>query len=63
MVTGKILYWLGFLVIVLELVSYIRNMVVIPHTLTNIGISIGSPLFQGGTLIGFGKILQKMHEK
>lgn len=59
--TGKVLFWLGIVVMVVELASYIRMLVLIPHSLTNVGIAIGSPLWQGGSLVGIGKIIQKLY--
>ena len=61
--TGKVLFWLGIVVMVLELIFYIRTLILIPHSLTNAGVAIGSPVWQGGTLIGIGKIIEKLYSK
>lgn len=61
--TGKVLFWLGIVVMIVELISYIRTMILIPHSLMNAGVAIGSPLWQGGSLIGIGKIIEKLYSK
>ena len=57
------LVWLGIVVMVIELISYVRTLIIIPHSLMNFGVVIGSPLWQGGSLIGIGKISEKLYSK
>ena len=49
--TGKVLFCLGIVVMVVELIFYIRTLILIPHSLMNAGVAIGSPVWQGGTLM------------
>jgi hypothetical protein len=60
MVTARVLFWLGIVVGIVEFLSYLRNMVIIPHSLLNIGI-LGSAFWQGGSLVGLAKIIEAIH--
>ncbi|MCL6597215.1 MAG: hypothetical protein K6T81_00575 [Alicyclobacillus macrosporangiidus] len=63
MAAGRGLVWLGVVVMLIELLSNLRNMVFMAHTLVNVGAAVGSPLWQGGTLIGIGKILEALQSR